>query len=339
MTWDLSKTLPSVQRQSGMALLLVLLVFSVASALATAMISRQSHDVQRSTNRFATQQARAYVWGVESVVKSGLYLDWENDPDIDHALEEWAEDRVLPMEDGSIFVRIQDAQGKFNLNWLSAASANREIWQDRFTRLLNQLGLDVELSNSLYQWFDEESNIENTYTALVPPYRPAYRPCKHPSELLLVLDVNLETYRLLEPYISCLPVASQLNINTASEYVLASIDDDFAREDAAQVIADRGDTGIDSVEAFLALEGVAEAAQKKDDEAAWEAEDFTVRSEYFDVFTRVNLGPAGEWLATDEFSVFRQQSDGKLSIRYRNYSRREPKALPQSSISTTSVSE
>lgn len=316
------------RRQNGMALLLVLLIFAMASTLATSMLSRQSSDVQRSANRFATQQARAYGWGVESVVQSGLYLDWESDPDIDHPAEEWATERTFPMDDGTIYVRIQDAQGLFNLNWLSPAATNHNVWQQRFTNLLNELGLDVQLSTTLAAWFNADSGVDNLYFAMQPPYGPAYQPCKHISELNLLDGLTPEAYRALEPYVACLPVTSQLNVNTAPEVVLAALDTDFSLANAQAAVAGRGDTGFDNAQAFLDLDDVKPAAEDKPDSPAWDVNDFTVKSEYFEVFSRVNLGPAQEWLATNEFLLHRDNTDGAMRVRYRNYSRREARPLP-----------
>jgi general secretion pathway protein K len=290
-----------------MALLLVLLIFAMAGTLATSMLSRQSSDVQRSINRFATQQARA---------------------DVDHLEEEWATERTFPMEDGTIYVRIQDAQGLFNLNWLSPAANNHKVWQQRFTNLLNELGLDVQFSATLAAWFNVDSGVDNLYFAMQPPYGPAYQPCKQISELLLLDGLSPDVYRVLEPYVACLPVNSQLNVNTAPELVLASLDSDFSLADAQAAVASRGDSGFDSAQAFLDLDEVKPAAEDKPDSPGWDLNDFTVKSEFFEVFSRVNLGPAQEWLATNEFLLYRDNSDGTMRVRYRNYSRREARPLP-----------
>lgn len=338
------------QSQSGLALLMVLMVFALVSVLATAMIEQQSMDIQRTTSRLATQQARAFVWGVESVVRSGMYLDWDDNPDIDHYLEQWAIDRTFPMEGGSVFVHIVDAQGLFNLNWLAPAASNHKVWQPRFERLLKNLGLDTTLAATLANWFNKDSQADDLYSRLEVPYRAAYRTCTHISELLLLDGMDEDSYLKLEPYITCLPVTTQLNVNTAVDQVLASLGDNFGLEGATAVITERGEDGIATVADFWSIAEVApfttgkssggassdssDNGSKKSDSrsdtttTSWDQNDFTVKSEYFDVFTRVDIGTDGDWIATSQFMLKRDNTNAAMTILNRDYSRREAIQLP-----------
>lgn len=348
------------RHQSGLALLMVLLFFALASVIATSIIEQQSVNLQRTTGQLATQQARAFAWGVESVVRSGLYLDWEDNPDIDHYLEEWSVDRTFPMEQGSVFVHMVDAQGLFNINWLAPAASNHQIWQARFQRLLKNLGLDVELAATLANWMNADSQSDDVYSRLELPYRAAYRTCSDISEIRLLAGMDDESYARLEPYITCLPITTQLNVNTALDQVLAALDDDFGIEGALAVIGERGEDGIASVDDFWNIAEVAAAATGRknttnttsdstgsdssdtdtsstdaDEEAGdtanvrWTQEDFTVRTEYFQVFTRVDIGTEGDWLATSQFMLRRLTDDGSMTIISRDYSRREAIQLPE----------
>jgi general secretion pathway protein K len=342
------------QSQSGLALLMVLMIFALVSVLATAMIEQQSMDIQRTTSRLATQQARAFAWGVESVVRSGMYLDWDDNPDIDHYLEQWAIDRTFPMDEGSVFVHIVDAQGLFNLNWLAPAASNHKVWQQRFERLLKNLGLDTTLASTLANWFNKDSQADDLYSRMEVPYRAAYRTCTHISELLLLDGMDEDSYLKLEPYITCLPVTTQLNVNTAVDQVLAALGDNFGLDGATAVITERGEDGIASVADFWLIAEVApfttgksggsststsdstnstsdEASRKSDNDTAtsrWDQNDFTVKSEYFDIFTRVDIGTEGDWMATSQFLLKRNNSDGAMTILNRDYSRREAIQLP-----------
>ena len=339
------------RQQTGIALLIVLLIFAVVSVLATVLIERQSRDIQRATAQLARQQARVLLQGVDSVVRSGLYLDWENDPDIDHGLEDWAIDRTFPMDNGLVFVRIADAQGKFNLNWLAPAANNHTVWQQRFYNLLNELGLDVDIAGRLANWMDADSQVENDYLSLEPSYRPAYHTCKHTSDLMLLEGVDLDTYTALEPYVVCLPVTTQLNINTASELVMSALDANFSIADAQAVVTARGDSGLASVSDFMALDAVKGFSSGEDNSTTdntddsdnqnsstsssstaknkWSADDFTIKTEYFEVFGRVDIGTSGDWSGTCEFLLKRDAGNGNFSTLYRDYSRREARRLPE----------
>lgn len=330
------------KQQSGLALLMVLMIFAMVSVVATGIVQSQSTDIQRVTNRLGTQQARAFADGAESVVRTGLYLDWDNDPEIDHYLEEWTTERTFPMEMGTVFVRISDLQGRFNLNWLHPKAANRTIWWQRLRNLLKRLEVDPIVANYVSDWMDETSQSDDTYLSMEPPYRAAYRACKHTSELMLIEGVTTEVYQQLQPYIACLPMDSQLNVNTASANVLSALDSRMSVDEGQQVISARDKNGIKTVADFLALNAVATYANPPDSgnsasnngnnqqaKKPWDANDFSVRSEYFEGFAKVEMGEAADWVATSEFLLKRDVSTGHIETWYRDFSRREARPLPQ----------
>jgi len=319
--------------QQGMALLTVLLIFAIVSVLAVAMIDRQSSDIQRSGTMLALQQARAYVLGAESAVRTGLYLDWDNNHDVDFDGEEWAQERSFPLEPGTAYILIQDAQGRFNLNWMSKTSANREVQRLRFRNLLDELGLDVGLGDLVYRWMDEESQDDDRYLAMDPPYRAAYRQCSHTSELMLIEGFDLASYKKIEGYVSCLPITAQLNVNTASAVVLAALDSNLSLDTAQAIISARGDEGFSEVSDFWSLSEIKEYTRKaparsgdndKDENQAatsrWDETDFSVKSEFFESFIRIDLG---DRMATAEVLIKRNSGDGSMQTYYRDFSRRE----------------
>lgn len=322
----------NMKRQQGLALLMVLLIFAVVSVLAVAMIDRQSGDIQRSTTMMALQQARAYVIGAESAVKTGLYLDWQNNKDVDHAQEEWAQERTFPLSPGTARIRIQDAQGRFNLNGLSKSASNRSVQKGRFTNLLNILGLDVVYADELYRWMDETSQEDDRYRSAEPPYRAAYRGCAHTSELMLLEGLNEADYKRLEPYVTCLPITAQLNVNTASAVVLAALDDKLSLADGEAIVSARGDKGFATVDDFWALSqvepftkdnggsGSNDEDKKTTQTVSWDKADFSVKSEYFEAFIRIDLG---DRIATGEVLIRRDNGTGKMTTLYRDFSRRE----------------
>ena len=331
----------SYQRQSGLALITVLLIFAIVSVLAVAMIDRQSSDIQRSGTMLALQQARAYVLGAESAVKTGLYLDWDNNPDIDHANEEWRQERSFPLSPGTAYIEIRDAQGRFNLNSLSKGAANRDVQKTRFSKLLNELGLDVMLADLVVRWMDEESQEDDRYQSMIPPYRAAYRGCSHTSEMMLIEGFDLATYRALEGYIACLPVTAQLNVNTASAAVLAALDDGLSLSTADAIVAARGDEGFADLDAFWSLSEIEQYTKNQrnnDDDkdspssASWDKTDFSVKSEYFESFIRVDLG---DRIATAEVLINRNNGDGSMTTLYRDYSRREARHETEIASSNT----
>lgn len=319
----------NLQKQQGLALILVLMIFAITSVLAIAMVERQSSDMQRSTTMLTIQQARAYTLAAEDAVKTGLFLSWQKNKETVHDKEDWAQERRFPLSPGMAYIRIRDAQGRFNLNTLSPLSANKQKQQQRFTNLLNLLGIDPIISINVSNWMNKESQADDLYQRKEPAYRAAYQSCKHTSELLLVDGMDLDIYAQLEPYIACLPITAALNVNTASPMVLAALDATLTLNDGQAMAAARGDKGFATLDDFWALvevEPFVRIDENKTDFEPWVQTDFSVNSEYFEAFIRVDLA---ERIASSEVLIKRSTGSGELTTLYRDYSRREARSEPQ----------
>lgn len=325
-------------QQKGLALISVLLIFAIVAVLAGAMIDRQSLDIQRSGNLQALQQARAYSTGIEYAVRSGLQLDYENNKEVDHLLEEWAAPRTYPLQPGTAEIQILDAQARFNLNSLHKTVTTRTAQIQRFKNLLSELGLDESIADHTQKFMDEDSQVENDYQNFTPPYRPSYNLFKHPSELLLVQGVDMESYRKLTPYITALPVTATLNINTASNKVIAALSASLSLPDADAIIGNRGDKGFASVDDFWNLTEVKPFTSSGDSDnknkEVWDKADFSVNSQYFEVFAKVTLA---DRIATIELLIYRDAQSGKMRTYYRDYSRTESR-IPTGSNNNNSSS-
>ncbi|MGK0249550.1 MAG: general secretion pathway protein K [Oleispira sp.] len=327
--------------QDGLALISVLLIFAIVSVLATAMIERQSLDIQRSGNMQALQQARAYSSGIEYAVRSGLRLDYDNNPKVDHLSEEWAQPRNYPLQPGMAEIQIIDAQSRFNLNGLHKTATNRPAQIDRFKNLLKELGLDPKIADHTQKFMDEDSMVDNDYLGAEVPYRASYALFKHPSELLLVQEVDADTYRKLSPYITVLPVAATVNVNTASNKILAALSTQLSLSDADTIIGKRGKGGFENIDDFWSLTEVRPftAASNSDEggsgnqntKEVWDKADFSVNSQYFEVFAKVTLA---ERVATIEMLIYRDNQSGEMRTYYRDYSRTEAR-LPVTNNSNT----
>ena len=346
-----TNSLTGKNRQSGMVLLMVLLIFSIVAILATSMIERQSIDLERVSGQLALQQAREFSYAAEQAVRQGLYMDWEADKEKDHLGEEWAVDRSFPLEPGTIFLHLSDAQGRFNLNSLAPDAPNKAIQTTRFRQLLNLLGFDVELATEWANWLNPESQDDDRYLSAEVPYRAAYQDCKHTSELLLIENMDAASYSKLEPYVACLPVTAQLNVNTAPAIVLASLDSELTLADGQAIVNARGDDGFSSVDDFWALSQVepftkARTNGQNDDndsdgnnndqevDSRWSKTDFSVRTEYFELFARIDLGGR---MATLEAVIHRAVDTGIMTTLYRDFSRRESR--PVDPVSTANQIE
>lgn len=327
------------RHQSGLALITVLMIFAIASLLAISMVERQSTDMQRSSTMFTVQQARQFVLGAEDAVKTGLYLSWQQDKEKDHLFEEWAKERRFPLQPGMVYIRINDAQGRFNLNTLSPQANNHVRQRQRFINLLNLIGADPVLAQSLSNWMNPESQADDLYQGRELPHRAAYQTCKHTSEILPIEGMTLEIYQKLEPYIVCLPITAALNVNTASALVIAALDSELSLAQAENITKLRGDKGFANVDEFMKLPDIEPLTKisdnNSDDEkrnnspntrTRFEAGDFSVKSDYFEAFIRVDLN---QRIASSEVLIHRDGGSGELTTLYRDFSRREARLVPK----------
>ncbi len=107
---------PLVHRQSGVALITVLLIVFLASMTAISLATVQQIAIRRSTVLQHQQQARLYTLGVEQWAGLMLMRDRQENQ-IDHPGEIWANlPPALPVDNGVLSGKIRDLQGCFNLN-------------------------------------------------------------------------------------------------------------------------------------------------------------------------------------------------------------------------------
>jgi hypothetical protein len=107
---------PASSRQRGVALITALLVVSLVTVIAVAMATRQHIDVRLTGNLVHGEQAYAYALAAESWARVILRRD-DIQSDHDSLDEDWA--TALPpiaVEGGQVSGKIEDLQGRFNIN-------------------------------------------------------------------------------------------------------------------------------------------------------------------------------------------------------------------------------
>jgi general secretion pathway protein K len=106
------------REQAGVALITVLLIVFLASTAAVSLASVQQLTIRRSTLLLHREQARLYALGAEQWAVAVLKRDQQSNQDnVDDLSEPWANlPPSLPIEGGKISARIEDLQGRFNLN-------------------------------------------------------------------------------------------------------------------------------------------------------------------------------------------------------------------------------
>ena len=98
------------------------------------------------------------------------------------------------MDGGTITGRLEDLQGRFNLNNLIDEHGREDkLSRQQFERLLNLLDIDPALVGGVIDWLDPDTDMrfpnggeDVTYLAMDPPYRTANAMLTSPSELMAV---------------------------------------------------------------------------------------------------------------------------------------------------------
>lgn len=310
----------ALRRQRGAALIVAMLVFSLAAALVVAMQSEFLRFFQRSSNALVAEQAYAYLRGAEDLAALALQADYDQDKSEqklrDDFSEFWAQQaQPYPLEDGGVLLAqpLEDLQGRFNLNHLAASVAGTAAGAARFTdaqqqfiRLLQALeGVEVSqyeasaITRAVADWLDADSNAtaegaeDDYYGATTPSYRAANRPMASVSELRAVANMTPEIYNALAPYVTVWPQSPEpLNIHTAPLPVLRSIN---ARNDLNPLSVSE-----------------AESLQEVQKEGG-----FTDKTEFFDtaVFKDKDMGDMKTWLLGESSSYFLLHATVELAER------------------------
>jgi len=165
----------------------------------------------------------------------------------DHLGESWAMGLpTLPVDGGTIKVSIEDAQSRFNLNSVAGKDQTSLASLRVLQHLLEGLQLDPQLANAVVDWTDPDSEVsaggaeDVDYLNFSPPYRAANRPMASVDELRLVRGFDAKTVAALLPYVTVLPVASNIiNVNTASPKVLVALVDHLDLPTAQRIAEER----------------------------------------------------------------------------------------------------
>jgi general secretion pathway protein K len=307
--------------QRGVALITALLITAVVAILATSMSSRFSIDLRRTGNLLERQQAELLAEGAEAFAGRVLIQDAER-TQVDHLGEGWARP-LPPMEvaGGAVSGRIRDAQGRFNLNNLTApdgAPSDGDIAY--FRRLLEHLELDPAIADAAVDWMDADDRPQprggaedNYYTGLESPYRTAGRPFFSASELRLVRGVDAAAWRSLEPLVIALPRRTAVNLNTARPALLAAIARTVGENGAEELVAARGEEGFADREAAATEPALATALERDPALEEWFGQGFDVVSDHFLVEARGDVGRRRVALVS-----LLQRSEAGVRIIYRS---------------------
>jgi general secretion pathway protein K len=251
--------------QRGVALITAVLVVAIGTMIAVNLMWRGTLDLRRAEAALAADQGFMYVQGAEAWAADILRQDLVDSPDADHLGEPWAiELPPLPVDGGTVTGRLEDLQGRFNLNNLVHGDGTEsQLGRRQFERLLSSLDIDPMLAGAVVDWLDADTDLrfpsggeDVSYSGQDPPYRTANSMITSPSELMAIAGFDRESYQRLAPYVTVLPNGTTLNVNTASELVLASLSDNIDMATAGTLIEERA--GAEFVDIDATFSGLVE---------------------------------------------------------------------------------
>ena len=225
-------------KQTGVALITVLLVFAIATLITSKIIIGKVLDVQRTTGMINRTQAYYYALAAEDLailaLQENIKDDTKNAPQGDHLDELWARGPT-PFEIdiiGSVLVNIVDINRFYNINNLVQYNNKISLYElERFRGLLVELDIDDSLADNLRDWLDDDDQEEgfssdgDAYANQEPGYLVANQRLTDVSELRLINGFDAEVMAVLLPHITALKINGILpiNVNTASAYTLATL--------------------------------------------------------------------------------------------------------------------
>jgi len=296
-------------KSRGVALLTVLLIVAIATITAVSMASRQQVDIRKTENILRMDQAWHYVLGIDSWALGRLREDREENK-TDSGSDSWNSPiSSTAVEGGEVEAKIEDQQGRFNLNNLVQDGKPSAPDIARFRRLLEALGQNSNLADAVVDWIDQDNLVrfpggaeDDAYSMLERSYRTANTMFAHPSELLLVQGFDVTICEVLYPHITVLPESVTINVNSATAPVLMSLAKNMTNEDAQRLKTDREDQPFTSVEAFLTHTAVAGLGL---DESG-----LSVDSKFFRVAGEVRIGRT----QIRHNTLIHRQPDGKTKV-------------------------
>lgn len=281
-----------MNRQRGVALISVLLVLSLALLLVGGMLRSHRlllHSSARQLQQIESRQLglAGEAWALAVLQGSALTPTGPVDLSQDWALLKPA----LDLADAELHIDIEDLSGRLNLNALLTQGQIDRVTLGRWARLLELLELPA-LS------------------------LPQVGVVHELSQLRLLPGVDAQTLRRLEPWVALLPKDARLNINTAPQLVLMTLEG-MEAEQAQALVRQRRHSPYASVQAFTndpLLSGLGLASHG-----------LGVSSRWFRITVSVTHADSRVHLASD---IERDSVSGRWTVRQRRFLPSRSSELP-----------
>lgn len=272
-------------KQQGVVIIVALFIVALVASLAYFMMARLERDTNRALMLSRNQQAAFYAAGSVAWAEDQLKQNWLHQ-NSDRVIDKLPLTSPKNVENGyQIESTITDAQSYFNLNNLSNSSAKEGV-----VRLIRVVKPDYPeseakaLADETAKWLGGaplDTTSAQYYLDQKPPYRASERLMASSTEWLLVKGMTPDLFAKLKPFVTALPVATPINVQTASAAVLTTLSPNLNTDTANALITLRTGAPFLTPEKFLNQDIVKNNAIK--------ADEIVIASQYFWVMTQVSI--------------------------------------------------
>ncbi len=261
------------RREHGAALIMALLIVSMAALLLAGLAYREQVQIRRIEAERLKAQANSVERGAIDYARLILRSSADSSPSVDYLGQVWSlplertrlsdflsqigEARAEQGEATYLTGFIEDAQGRFNLRNLVHGAGSGLVIDPlslaAYGRLLAELGLPVTLAAQTAQFIQSSAGVsllansgqalavgssagseEQASSPLAGPVPP-----RSVNDLADIPGVNPGMIARLAPFVTILPVNTPVNINTTSAEVLAAVVPGLPLSSAQYVVAAR----------------------------------------------------------------------------------------------------
>ncbi|RAU32733.1 type II secretion system minor pseudopilin GspK [Enterobacter sp. RIT418] len=297
----------ALRKQRGVALLVVLILLVMMSALAAKISQQFCRNLQKTHYQVSQQQLRWAMQAQEKAIKDRLQEDASGESKALDPEGAWHQPLETQGDDYTVVGQVEDAQDCFNVNNLlaveKAAQGQAESGVPQKPRrelileqILTDSGVSHTAAEEIYQqlvdYLDGDATTSkdgaesDAWSGLVPARQPANQMMRAISEIKLLPAFPAAAYPKVSRLLCALPdSASKVDVNTLkpeqAAILAAMFPGKITQDDAARLIESRPEAGWENMEAFSkALEQT--FPQLKDD-LPQVAEFLAINSRYFRV--------------------------------------------------------
>ena len=297
----------TIRKQKGVALLVVLILLVMMSALAAKISQQFCRNLQKTHYQVSQQQLRWAILAQEDVVKERLQIDASGESKALAPEGDWHQPMETQGEDYTVVSQVEDAQDCFNVNNLLAedkvtqaqnASAvpAKPLKALVIEQILTKSGIGQSTAEEIYlQLLDyldgdlttsKEGVESDAWAGVLPARQPANQMMRAIVELKLLPAFPATAYAKVSQLLCALPdSASKVDVNTLrpeQAVILAALfPGKLTEDDAVRLLASRPETGWENMEAFSKV--LEQNFPQLKDDLPRVADQISINSRYFRV--------------------------------------------------------